>query len=100
MHKTLFREYIYYITISSFINCIMIVMVAGNLFNTASLIILYASMLVICTIQIILTNALKNLTGTVQLLAVYSLSYIVTFLILLLVFNTIFFLVIPSAKLQ
>lgn len=66
-------------------------MVAANMFNIASLVILYAAMLVICTIQIILTNALKSLSGVSQLVSVYVLSYLVTFLILLLVFNTIFF---------
>src|SRR5690242_12572720 len=91
MRKPLFIEYIYYITISSFVNCLLIVMVAGGMFNTASLVILYASMLVISTLQIILTNALKNLGGAIQLLAVYALSYLVTFLILMLVFNTLFF---------
>jgi sensor histidine kinase YesM len=66
-------------------------MVAGGMFNIASLAILYASILVICTIQIILANALKNLSGATQLLAVYTLSYLVTFLVLMLVFNTLFF---------
>ena len=61
------------------------------MFNIASLAILYASILVICTIQIILANALKNLSGATQLLAVYTLSYLVTFLVLMLVFNTLFF---------
>ena len=91
MHKTLFREYIYYITISSFVNCLLIIMVAESMFDIASLVILYAAMLVICTIQIILTNALKSMSGVLQLVSVYVLSYLVTFLILLPVYNTIFF---------
>jgi hypothetical protein len=98
MHKPLFIEYIYYITISSFVNCLLIVMVAGGMFNTTSLVILYAATLVICTIQIILTNALKNLRGATQLLAVYALSYLVSFLILMLVFNTLLFPLYSIAK--
>lgn len=92
MRKLLFSEYIYYVTISSLVNCLLIIMVSsGNLFNVASLLILYAAMLVICTIQFLLANMLRPLSGVLQLISVYALSWLITFLTLLLIFNTIFF---------
>ncbi|MBL7698639.1 MAG: sensor histidine kinase [Chitinophagaceae bacterium] len=91
MRKLLFSEYIYYVTVSALINCLLVIMIAGNLFNVGSLVILYAAMLVTCTIQFILADMLRPISGVLQLVTVYALSYIVTFLTLLLIFNTIFF---------
>jgi sensor histidine kinase YesM len=89
MQKLLFGEYIYYVTIAAFVNCLLIVSLDGSYFTVSTLLILYAGMLVICTLQLIVANKFKNINGPLQIIATFLVSFATCFLILLLMFSVL-----------
>jgi len=88
MQKLLFKEYTYYITVSAFINCLLLVLIEGTRFNAAAIIVLYGSMIIISTLQILIANSINISPASAQLAVIFGLSYAACFPVLLLIFNT------------